>query len=146
MATKEEVRKQFDVLQKAMEQKVKNASKDSVQYVTVCSAEVERTCKTIMRDTVTNPSITYGSRGHHPSVAGNPPAVDTGTLLQSITHSIDEEGGNAVGRVGSILKNPDYPTFLEFGTSRMQPRPWLSTALIKCQDFMNRALKEIFRV
>ena len=146
MATKEDVMEQIEALRMAMEQKVINANKDSVRYVTICSAEVERTCKSIMRDTEINPSVTYGSRGHHPSVAGNPPAVDTGTLLQSVTHSVDEENGNAVGRVGSILKNPDYPTFLEYGTSKMKPRPWLSTALIKCRDFMDRAFKEIFRV
>lgn len=144
---REDLAEQIKRMHEAMEQKVKNCSRDSVRYVTICSAEVERTCKSIMRDTVTNPNVTYGSRGHHPSVAGNPPAVDTGTLLQSITHSVDDDGkGNAIGYVGSILKNPDYPSFLEYGTSKMKPRPWLSTALTKCQDFMSKALKEIFRV
>lgn len=142
----DDVMEQIAELQKAMEQKVANANKDSLRYVRLCCAEVERTCKTEMRDTETNPDVTYGSRGHHPSVAGNPPAIDTGTLLQSVTHSVGEEGSSAVGRVGSTLKNPDYPTFLEYGTSKMKPRPWLSTALIKCRDFMDRAFKEIFRV
>ena len=144
---KEELATQIQEMQKAMEQKVQNCKRDSVRYVITCCAEIERTCKTEMRDTPTNPDVSYGSKGHHPSIAGNPPAVDTGTLLQSITHSVDDDGkGNAIGCVGSILKNPDYPRYLEYGTSKMKPRPWLSTALIKCQDFMSRALKEIFRV
>lgn len=144
---KEELAKQIQELQKAMERKVLNCKRDSVQYVTTCCAEIERTCKTEMRDTPTNPDVSYGRKGHHPSIAGNPPAVDTGTLLQSITHSVEEKGGGeAVGYVGSILKNPDYPRYLEYGTSRMKPRPWLSTALIRCHDFMNRVFKEIFRV
>jgi hypothetical protein len=27
----------------------------------------------------------------------------------------------------------------------MKPRPWLSTALIKCQDFISKASKEILK-
>ena len=127
-----------------MEAKKQKADKDTYRYVTLSCAEIERTAKTIMRDTTTNPDVTYGSRGHHPSVEGNPPAIDTGTLLQSITHSVEVEGDKAVGYVGSLLKNPDYPRYLEYGTSKMRPRPWLSTSLTKCQSFMNRLWQEIF--
>ena len=123
----------------------KQALADSKRFVTLSSAEVERTAKTIMRDTITNPKVTYGKKGHHPSVEGNPPAVDKGTLLQSITHSVKVEGNEAIGEVGSIIQNSNYPRFLEYGTSNnLKPRPWLSTALIKCQSFMANLWKEIF--
>ena len=140
-----DIQQQIDALNKKFEAKMKNADKDCLKFVTMSCAKVEQTCKQIMRDTVTNPNVTYGKRGHHPSMAGNPPAPDSGTLLQSVTHSLDTEGDSkVVGYVGSILKNPDYPRFLEYGTSTMRPRPWLSTALTKCHDYMQKLKQEIF--
>lgn len=126
-------------------EKALKADKDCYNFVTKSCAEVERTAKSIMRDTATNPDVTYGRHGHHPSLAGNPPAPDTGTLLQSVTHSVDvSANGSVTGYVGSVLKNPDYPRFLEYGTSKMKPRPWLSASLIKCQSFMSGLFREIF--
>ena len=78
------------------------------------------------------------------SVEGYAPAPDKGTLLQSVTHSVKVEGNEAIGEVGSIIHNSDYPRFLEYGTSKMKPRPWLSASLIKCQSFMANLWKEIF--
>ena len=89
--------------------------------------------------------MSYGKKGHHPSLPGNAPAPDTGTLLQSVTHSLDlDSKGNVKGYVGSILKNPPYPRYLEYGTSKMKPRPWLSAALIKSHDFIAAKFREIF--
>ena len=130
---------------RALERRTEQAQADSLKFVTMASAEVERTAKTIMRDSPTNPDVSYGKRGHHPSYAGNPPAPDTGKLMQSITHSISVQGGEVVGEVGSIMHDSDYPRFLEYGTSKMKPRPWLSASLIKCQSFMANLWKEIFK-
>ena len=129
---------------RALENQVKKAEADSRKFVTMSCAEVERTAKTIMRDSPTNPDVAYGKKGHHPSYAGNPPAPDTGTLMRSITHEVSGNGKQVVGEVGSIINNSDYPRFLEYGTSKMKPRPWLSTALIKCQSFMAGLFREIF--
>lgn len=127
-----------------LEKNARQAEADSRKFVTLSCAEIERTAKTIMKDTVTNPDVTYGKKGHHPSVAGEPPAPDSGTLMRSITHSVVEENGEVVGYVGSIIENENYPKYLEYGTSNMKPRPWLSTSLIKCQAFMTAKWKEIF--
>ena len=129
---------------RALENQVKKAEADSKKFVTMSCAEVERTAKTLMRDTVTNPDVSYGKKGHHPSVEGYAPAPDKGTLLQSVTHSVKVEGYEAIGEVGSIIHNSDYPRFLEYGTSKMKPRPWLSASLIKCQTFMGNLFREIF--
>ena len=146
---KKEMAKGFDAqllaFQKALERQAKQAQADSRKFVTMCSAEVERTAKTIMRDSPTNPDVSYGKKHHHPSYAGNPPAPDTGTLMRSITHSVEVKGNEVVGEVGSIIYNSDYPRFLEYGTSKMKPRPWLSASLIKCQSWMANLWKEIFR-
>lgn len=142
---KTDIQKQIQRLQAEMEIKLQRAEKDSKRYVVTSCAEVERTAKTIMRDTVTNPNVSYGPHHHHPSVEGNPPAPDSGTLLQSVTHSVDvDSDGKVTGYVGSILKNPDYPRYLEYGTSNMKPRPWLSASLTKCQSFMDNLFREIF--
>lgn len=135
---------QLKVFQQALERQAKQAESDSRKFVTLSCAEIERTAKTIMKDTVTNPDITYGKKGHHPSVAGNPPAPDSGTLMRSITHSVEVKNGEVIGNVGSIIQNENYPRFLEYGTSNMKPRPWLSASLIKCQSFMTAKWKEIF--
>ena len=130
---------------RAIENQVKKAEADSRKFVTMSCAEVERTAKTIMRDSPTNPDVSYGKKGHHPSYAGNPPAPDTGTLMRSITHEVSGNGKQVVGEVGSIIHNSDYPKYLEYGTSKMKPRPWLSASLIKCQSWMSNLWKEIFR-
>ena len=131
--------------QKALMRQAKQAEADSRKFVTMASAEVERTAKTIMRDSPTNPDVSYGKKHHHPSYAGNPPAPDTGTLMRSITHSVTVKGNTVVGEVGSLIHDSDYPKFLEYGTSKMKPRPWLSASLIKCQSWMANLWKEIFR-
>ena len=130
--------------QKALMRQAKQAEADSRKFVTMASAEVERTAKTIMRDSPTNPDVSYGKKHHHPSYAGNPPAPDTGTLMRSITHSVTVKGNTVVGEVGSLIHDSDYPKFLEYGTSKMKPRPWLSASLIKCQIWMANLWKEIF--
>ena len=130
-------------LQRALERQARQAEADSKRFVTMSCAEVERTAKTIMRDSPTNPDVSYGKKGHHPSYAGNPPAPDTGALMRSITHSVTVN--EVIGEVGSIINNSNYPRYLEYGTSKMKPRPWLSASLIKCQSWMANLWKEIFR-
>lgn len=124
---------------KDMEQKAKNLTKAEKQYCVACASEIERTAKSIMRDTITNPNVTYHGN-HHPSVEGNPPAVDMGTLRRSVTHTTGEENGKAYALVGTDL---EYGRYLEFGTSKMKPRPWLSVATTKCGDFIRQAREQI---
>ena len=131
-----------------LQKKEKEATQNEKKFVRVACAEIERQAKTLMRDAAVDMEKTYGKRGHHPSLPGNAPAPDTGTLMRSITHEVREETGEVVGVVGvvgSTLRNPDYPKFLEFGTSKMKPRPWLSTAIEKSQNFMVQAFQTIMK-
>ena len=110
-------------------------------------ALVQSTAITSMRDTLIDTSKSYYTYNkqipHHPSVAGNSPAVDTGTLRRSITYRVDEK--EKTGYVGSTIKNPPYGAYLEYGTSRMKPRPWLRPALElnipKIKQIFTNALK-----
>jgi len=63
------------------------------------------------------------------SKPGDPPNSDTGRLVQSIKFDFKKDG--LVGRVGSNLK---YAAWLEFGTERMDPRPWLAPAIEEASD------------
>lgn len=86
-----------------------------------------------------------GKKKHHASLPGQPPARDTGTLASSIEYKIETRGNMVYGKVGSDLDlvkrefarrggssgttQPDYGSYLEFGTRRMAARPWLAPTL-----------------
>lgn len=63
-------------------------------------------------------------RTHKSSAAGEPPATDTGYLVNHIFLNIDMEGLGA-----SVESTAEYSAFLEFGTSKMAARPFLQPAL-----------------
>jgi HK97 gp10 family phage protein len=64
-----------------------------------------------------------GSISHTASTAGNPPNSDTGNLVKNITIQ-KISGGYDVGS----RKGAPYGVHLEFGTSKMAARPWLTPA------------------
>ena len=63
-------------------------------------------------------------RTHKASSAGQPPATDTGFLVNNIGLKIDSDGLGA-----SVESRADYSVFLEFGTSKMAARPFMQPAL-----------------
>ena len=69
-----------------------------------------------------------------PSAAGDPPGVDTGNLKNSIIASPENPLRWIVG-VGA-----DYGIHLEYGTSRMAPRPFMLPAF---ERTVSRAPQEI---
>lgn len=56
------------------------------------------------------------------SAPGEPPAVRTGRLRNSIKYRVLGRGVNLSGVVGTQV---EYAPHLEFGTSKMEPRPFL---------------------
>ena len=125
-----------------LSQKQKQLETEVGKAIAKSCALVQTTAIKSMRDTQTDPNVSYFTHNksipHHPSIAGNPPAVDTGTLRRSITYKVDEK--EMVGYVGSTIFNPPYGAYLEYGTSRMKPRPWLRPALEKSLP----KIKELF--
>ena len=63
-------------------------------------------------------------RTHKASAAGQPPATDTGFLVNNIALKIDADSLGA-----SVESRADYSMFLEFGTSKMSARPFMQPAL-----------------
>lgn len=63
------------------------------------------------------------SRSHQASAPGEAPASDSGALVASI--SMDIEAGGLAAEIGT---GRDYGLFLEEGTDKIEPRPWLKPA------------------
>lgn len=78
-------------------------------------------------------------RVHRASAPGQPPAVDTGKLRQSVSHR--PAGARAV-EVGTPLQ---YGEDLEFGTSKVKPRPWLSVAIVQGRHEAQRASRLVLK-
>ena len=64
-------------------------------------------------------------REHRASAPGQSPASDTGNLVSKII--VKQKSLNVV----HVESNADYSAFLEFGTSKMQPRPFMLPAFEK---------------
>ena len=131
-------------LREALEANRRKARDGAMEFVTQSCAKIEATAKHLMRDTETNPDVAYGKHHHHPSIPGSAPAPDSGELMRSITHDVSSKDGRSVGHVGSIINNPPYPVYLEYGTTKMKPRPWLSASIIQCHSWMSNLFKELF--
>jgi HK97 gp10 family phage protein len=73
------------------------------------------------------------------SEPGEPPKIKTGRLRASITHRIVYEDAQVVGEVGT---NVEYGIYLEYGTSKMAPRPFLGPALDENAEEINEAIEK----
>lgn len=79
----------------------------------------------------------YGK--HIASRPGEPPAIDTGILRASIMNEVELKGISVEGKVGPDIEliaakapvgtNVEYGYYLEIGTSKMEPRPFLRPAI-----------------
>lgn len=141
MTTQEQIKKAIDKLaetQKALNTEMGKAMAD------VC-LKVQKECQEGMTNTKVNNKISYGKRKHHPSLPNEYPAVDNGDLRRSITFEVEEHSNSVKGKVGSTINNPPYPVYLEYGTSRMQPRPWLRPSIEKSEDYIRKRYEQALK-
>jgi HK97 gp10 family phage protein len=61
-------------------------------------------------------------RKHRASAPGEAPATDTGRLANSIKANID-------GKKAEIVADTEYAPWLEFGTQKIKPRPFMFPAM-----------------
>ncbi len=66
--------------------------------------------------------------GRYAGPFDGPPHVRTGDLRASIDHKVGREGDKVVGYVGTPFA---YGRYLELGTSKMHPHPFLTPSLEK---------------
>ena len=69
-------------------------------------------------------------------------AVDTGNLKSSITHS-DLRLGTTGSLVAEIGPTADYGEFLETGTRRMAPQPYMGPAADRHEPAFNEAMAQL---
>jgi HK97 gp10 family phage protein len=75
---------------------------------------------------------------HQSSAPGQPPANDTGELVDSM---VVEKRKNY-----SLLKiNADYAGYLEYGTSKMRPRPFIFPAISRIKKKLMTMIKRNVR-
>lgn len=69
---------------------------------------------------------TYVRNGvsHIASSPGNPPRSDVGNLVNQTSHEPTNDPLTAI-----VISRADYASHLEYGTSKMEPRPFLRPAL-----------------
>ncbi|MCC6483346.1 MAG: hypothetical protein IT209_00740 [Armatimonadetes bacterium] len=72
------------------------------------------------------------------SAPGEAPAVQTGNLIESMEAWAPRTG---VRRIGS-KRHVEYALYLEFGTQRMAPRPFLRPAAEVAKRFLREELKK----
>lgn len=81
----------------------------------------------------------HGGRSHQASSEGNPPAIDTGTLVNSIQW-------RRIGELAAMVyTNSDHAIPLEFGTVNMAPRPFFLPAVEVTRRTLGLALDYLFK-
>jgi len=74
---------------------------------------------------------------------GEPPRAQTGRLRASITHRLGDDGGETYAEVGTSVP---YGFWLEFGTSKMSPHPFLTPAFEQnkeaIKEYIAKAVKK----
>ncbi len=75
------------------------------------------------------------------SAPGEPPARQLGDLVKSVKVAIEVDKGHVIGAVGTDL---DKGAMLEFGTSKMEPRPWLRPSFEKSAAKVKEILTRVW--
>ena len=78
-------------------------------------------------------------RQHIASAEGEPPASDTGFLVNSISSRVRKKDKEVIGEV---IASAPYAPHLEFGTRDIRPRPFMQPALEKNRPKIKRIFKE----
>jgi len=79
-------------------------------------------------------------REHRASAPGQAPASDTGNLASKII--VKQKSRNRI----NVESNANYSAYLEYGTSKMQPRPFMLPAFEKSKKpIINAVFKRVVR-
>jgi HK97 gp10 family phage protein len=78
-----------------------------------------------------------GSVEHIASAAGEPPASNTGRLVNSIATEYDQ-----AALAGRVVVGVDYGLMLEYGTQKIEPRPFLRPAVANVSGDIQRIIQE----
>ena len=107
------------------------------EHVMATAFQVEATMKTSMSGAKRGIVYQRGGKAHQASAPGEPPAIDTGNLVNSV---FSEKSGPGQALVGA---SAEYAEYLEFGTRKMAARPFLRPALEKARDYFISGIERL---
>lgn len=87
----------------------------------------------------TGSNVVIGARIHRASAPGESPAIDTGALVNSI------QSRQLAPMRWAVAAGTEYAAYLEYGTSRMAPRPYMRPALEAARQPFIEATREAVR-
>ncbi|NMC54973.1 MAG: hypothetical protein GYA48_15205 [Chloroflexi bacterium] len=102
--------------------------------------EIEKISKESMEDPKSGRLYPRGKKTHRASAPGEPPAVDSGNLANSIQSEVSMLSN---GPRGAVFTNTEYAVGLEFGTRKMAARPFMKPAADRMRPVYLAALKKI---
>lgn len=109
----------------------------SAAYMAACNEAGEEVRNEVVRElSHAGGGRVYGR--HRASAPGSPPAPDTGTLRNSIYVQIQSAG--PIRKVIKVGTRVPYATFLEYGTSKMRPRPFMRPAVARAAPIVARTV------
>ena len=134
----------FEDFENVLHNMIPSVQENLEKTIKLCCDKVRSEIQDDMANTPLDTSRIYytnnKTKGHHPSLPGNPPAPDSGDLRRSIRYEVHNEDKEVYGIVGSTQKDPDYAVYTEYGTSKMAPRPWLRPAMAKNEAWIKKSL------
>ena len=106
-----------------------------VQLEKACQMVVDK-IKASMLESKSGREYPVGWLKYQASAPGETPAVMFGLLYDNVEYRIEDRGDELVGIIGVNLDDDSigYAMYLELGTSKMKPRPYLRTKLEENED------------
>lgn len=129
---------------KALERKLKKYVKSAPKVIDALLAKAafhthNVAVTSIQNSPATGEVYTRGNITHRASAPGEAPATDTGQLVQNITVKKEDIMHYTVGS----RKDAPHGFWLEFGTSRMDARPWLTPAYQQGKKKLNEDIARL---
>ena len=127
-----------------LERTIPQLRNEIAKSLELCSQKVRSDIQSSMAHTERNMEVSYftnnKTKAHHPSMPGNPPAPDTGNLRNSIRYEITAGTTESYAIIGTTQKDPPYGEYLEYGTKKMKPRPWLRPAMKNNEEWIRKTI------
>lgn len=136
---------EMNKIRTAMRNKSSESAKKVREAVKKSTVEMDGEVKELlskpgMGRTYEIPTKTGSTRTHTASKPGDPPAKQYGFLIGGIRWEI--LGDRMTGRIRS---QAEYSKGLEYGTPRVQARPFMRPAAEKIEPRFTKAIKDIFK-
>ncbi len=94
----------------------------------------------IQRETKTGRIYKRGQVEHRASAPGEAPANDTGALVRSF--NLSSSADKMIVQIKSGGGQVEYAKFLEFGTNKMEERPFMKPALEKSRKYISERMEK----